>query len=64
MKKFHPFFTIGTIGMIVIASLHIILALSLSLTSAHATFFILYPVFLTFQILGVALSVKNQKNFV
>ena len=64
MKNFHPFFTIGTVGMIVIACLHMFLALGLSLTSIHTTFFVLYPVFLTFLILGVALTVKDKKTLV
>lgn len=64
MKKFHPFFTIGTVGMIVTACLHMFLALGLSLTSIHAVFFTLYPVFLTFLILGVVLTVKKQKTLV
>ena len=62
MKKIHPFFTIGTVGMIITACLHMFLALGLSLTSVHSTFFILYPVFLIFLILGVVLTVKNQKT--
>ena len=62
MKKIHPFFTIGTVGMIITACLHMFLELGLSLTSVHSTFFILYPVFLIFLILGVVLTVKNQKT--
>ncbi len=62
MKKFHPFFTIGTVGMILTASLHMLLALSLSLTSVQSTFLTLYPVFLTFLILGTALTANNQKT--
>ena len=64
MKKFHPFFTIGTVGMIVTACLHMFLALGLSLTSIHSVFFTLYPVFLTFLILGVIFTVKHQKTVV
>lgn len=64
MKNFDPFFTIGTVGMIVTACLHMFLALGLSLTSIHAVFFTLYPVFLTFLILGVVLTVKKQKTLV
>lgn len=63
MKKYHPFFTIGTIGMIVAACLHMVLALGLSLTSIHSIFFTLYPIFLFFLILGVALTVKKLKTF-
>lgn len=64
MRSFHPFFTIGTVGMIVIACLHMFLALGLSLTSIHTTLFVLYLVFLTFLILGVALTVKDKKTLV
>lgn len=64
MKKFHPFFTIGTVGIIVIACLHMFLALGLSLTSIHSVFFTLYPIFLSFLILGIVFTVKNQKNFI
>lgn len=60
MKKIHPFFSIGTIGMIVVACLHIFLSLGLSLSSAHSTFFGLYIIFLTFLILGFRLSLKIQ----
>lgn len=63
MKKNHPFFTIGTVGIIVTACLHLFLALGLSLTSIHSVFFTLYPVFLAFLILGVVLTVKKQKAF-
>lgn len=62
MKKLHPFYTIGTVGMIVIACLHMFLSLCLSLTSVHTTSFAMYPVFLTFLILGVALTVRNKRT--
>lgn len=62
MKKFHPFFIIGTVGMIISAIIHIFLALGLSLTNVHNTFFVLYPTFLSFLILGVALTIKSQKE--
>ncbi len=61
MSKFHPFFGIGTVGMIVIAFLHIFLALGLTLSLSHSIFFVLYSTFLAFLILGVALTVKKQK---
>ena len=62
MKKLPPFFSMGTIGMIIIAVLHMFLALALSLTNVHNTFFVLYPTFLSFLILGVALTIKSQKE--
>ena len=62
MKKFHPFFSIGTVGMIIVASLHVFLALGLSLTSVHSSFFSLYPIFLTFLVLGLGLTIKKEKE--
>lgn len=62
MKKFHPFFIIGTVGMIITAVLHIFLALGLALTNVHNMFFVLYPSFLSFLILGVSVTIKNQKE--
>lgn len=60
MKRFHPFFTIGTVGTVAIACLHMFLALGLSLTSIHTAFFVLYSLFLTFLILGVVFTVKKK----
>lgn len=61
MKKFHPFFTIGTVGTIVISLLHIFLALGLSLTSVHSSFFVIYPIFIAFLMIGFGLTLKKQK---
>lgn len=62
MKKFHPFYSIGTFGIIVSAILHMVLAWTMSLTQVNSIFFILYSSFTTFLILGVALTVKAQKT--
>lgn len=62
MKNFHPFFAIGTIGMVVVSVLHIFLALVLSLTSVHTTFGVLYPVFFAFLIMGVAFTIQVKKD--
>lgn len=62
MKKFHPFFGIGTFGIIVIACLHLLLSLVLAITSSHTIFFALYPIFLTFLILGFVITIKGQKT--
>lgn len=62
MKNFHPFFIIGTVGMIVISILHMFLALSLSITSAHSTFFVIYPTFAAFIAIGFGLTLKKQKE--
>ncbi|MDD2490404.1 MAG: hypothetical protein PHY26_04060 [Bacilli bacterium] len=62
MKKFHPFFTIGTFGIIITAILHIVLALGLSVVTNHTAFFVIYPSFIAFMIIGIALTMKNQKE--
>ena len=62
MKRFHPFYTIGTVGIIVTAILHMVLALGLSVVSNHSAFIAIYPTFLAFMILGVALTIKKQKE--
>jgi hypothetical protein len=59
MKHIHPFFIIGTVGMIVTAMLHMGLSWGLSLTSAHTTFFIIYPTCIAF--LAIGLTLKKQK---
>lgn len=61
-KKFHPFFIIGTVGMIVTSILHMFLSLGLSVSSAHATFFVIYPTFIAFLAIGFGLTLKKQKN--
>lgn len=60
MKKIHPFFTLGTVGMLVTSLMHILLALGFSITSAHSSFFMIYSTFLAFLVIGVGLSVKNN----
>ena len=62
MKKFHPFFTIGTVGMIVTALLHIFLALGLSVTTANTSFFVIYPMFLAMLFIGFGLTLKQIKS--
>jgi hypothetical protein len=62
MKNLHPFLITGAVGVILIAILHIFMTWGLSLTSTHSTFYILYAVFITFFIMGFALTFKNQKD--
>jgi len=63
MKNLNPFFTIGTVGMIVISLLHITLALILSLP-VHTIFITLYPVFLAFMAIGFVQIKNNQKKLI
>ena len=62
MNRFHPFFSIGTVGIIVVSLLHIWLALGLSITAAHSIFLVLYPMFIAFLAIGFALTLKEQNN--
>ena len=64
MKTFNPLFIIGTIGIIITAVLHMVLALGLSLTSAHEAFFIIYPTFASFLVIGFGLTIKKHKESV
>lgn len=60
MKNFHPFFIIGTLGMMVTSILHLFLSLILSVTGVHSTFFVIYPTFLTFLLLGWGMTLKRH----
>jgi len=61
MKKINAFFIIGSVGMIVNALLHMLLAAILPQASLHLTFFVLYPVFLSFMALGFGQMLKMEK---
>lgn len=61
MKKFNPLFTTGTVGLIVSATLHIFMALSLALPAVHSIFFTLYAMFGAFLIIGTAQVIAAQK---
>lgn len=62
MKNFSPFFIIGSIGMIITAVLHIVLAMILSQPSVHSTFFALYPLFMAFMIIGFRQMLKAHEK--
>ena len=60
MNKINAFFAIGTVGMILLSLLHIFFALVIGLTSAHVTFFALYPVFAAFLAIGTGQIAKSN----
>ncbi|WP_143822163.1 hypothetical protein [Mucilaginibacter pedocola] len=60
MKKLHPFFVLGTVGIVVISTLHIFMALVLSVKGVHQTFVVLYPTFGSFLMIGVGLMMKEK----
>jgi hypothetical protein len=54
MDRLPSFFVIGTVGMIVTAGLHVLIALVLGQYGAHPVFFSIYPVFMGFLAVGTA----------
>jgi len=62
MKDFHPFFIIGTVGTIITSVLHMFLALGLSLSSVHTSFYAIYPIFIAFLAIGFGLTLKKEKD--
>jgi predicted phage tail protein len=60
MKKFNPFFVIGSVGIIITAVLHMVFALVLEMPFVHNTFWVLYPTFISFMAIGVAQLLKLQ----
>ncbi|MCC8409933.1 hypothetical protein LJ707_13425 [Mucilaginibacter sp. UR6-1] len=61
MKALNPFFIIGTVGVIVTAIFHVVIALVLSIPAAHTTFFVLYPMFISFLAIGAGQIIKHDK---
>jgi FtsH-binding integral membrane protein len=62
MKKINPYFTIGTVGIIVTALLHIFLTIYIPGTALQITFIILYAVFIAFLAIGFWKILKEQKT--
>jgi hypothetical protein len=60
MRKINPFFIIGTVGMLITSLLHIFMAAITSQEAASASFWMLYPGFLTFLILGTVIMAKRE----
>jgi len=61
MKKINPYFSIGTVGIIITALLHIFMTIYIPGPALHITFIILYPVFITFLLIGFWKILKEQK---
>lgn len=61
MKALNPFFVLGTVGVVITAILHVVIALVLSIPTAHKTFFVLYPVFISFLAIGAGQIIKGSK---
>lgn len=61
MKTIHPFYCIGSSGIIITALLHIALALVLAVATSHAVFMALYPSFFAFMTIGIGFTIKEQR---
>lgn len=53
MKNLNPLFIIGSLGMVITALLHMLLAFAVANSSVHKSFFIIYPVFAAFLTVGI-----------
>lgn len=62
MKKINPYFTIGTVGTIVTALLHIFMTIYIPGPDLHITFIVLYPVFIAFLAIGFWKILKEQNT--
>ena len=62
MKKLPAFFAIGTIGMILTAVLHMFLAFIIHESSVHTAFFVMYPTFFSFLMIGTGQMIKASKT--
>ena len=62
MKQINPFFLIGTLGMLFTSLFHIIMAALTSEEAASSDFWILYPVFAGFLIVGTVVMMKRKQT--
>jgi len=63
MKKLNPFFVIGTVGMILTAILHILMAILIGTPSVHRVFMVMYPVFAALLTIG-GMQILQEKKMV
>jgi len=65
MKNLNPYFTIGTVGMIVVSIVHIALALIFKIPLLNTLIYILYPVAAAFMAIGYTRQAEeNQKKLI
>lgn len=62
MNNLNPFYKIGTIGMIITAGLHILLAMVLQTSTVHTSFAIVYPSWIAFLAIGTTQMAKQKKE--
>jgi len=61
MNNRNAFYKIGTIGMILTAALHVLLAMIIG-PSVHTSFAIVYPSWVAFLVIGSAQMAKEKKQ--
>jgi hypothetical protein len=61
MKTLNPLYTIGAIGMVITASLHMLFSTMLARPLLHITFLVLYPILIACLAIGHYKMVKAEK---
>jgi hypothetical protein len=61
MKNLNPQFVIGSVGMVVTALLHMLMAFVVAQSSVHKSFFIIYPVFAAFLTVGIIQIILERR---
>jgi len=62
MKNITAFYWIGTVGLVLTAFLHMVMTLFLFNAPHHGSWWGVYPVFITFLIIGTLQIYKDQKQ--
>lgn len=62
MNNLNAFYKIGTIGMILTAGLHVLLAVVLNTSTVHTSFAIVYPSWIAFLAMGSAQMAREKKE--
>lgn len=60
MKKIHPFFLMGTVGMFVTAVMKILLPAFPKIPEISTASSLLYPIFLLFLLVGTAAMINRK----
>lgn len=61
MNNLNAFYKIGTIGIILTIALHILLSITLTNTSVHTSFAIVYPSWIAFFVMGQLARKKTEE---
>lgn len=62
MNQPNTFYKIGTIGIILTIALHIFLSITLTNTSVHTSFAVIYPSWIAFLVIGSTQVKKKEEE--